>query len=35
MVAAWDSRELQKALEGPEPYKAWAKGIGKDVKHEG
>ena len=34
-MAAWDSGELQKALEGLEPYKALAKGIGKDLKHEG
>jgi hypothetical protein len=34
-VAAWDSRELSTALEGPEAYKPWAKGIEQDLKQEG
>ena len=35
MVAAWDSGELRKALEGPDAYKAWVKGFGKAQKRKG
>ena len=35
MVAAWESGELQIALEGPDAYKAWVKALGKAQKRKG
>ena len=35
VVAAYDSGELQSALESPDAYKAWVKGLGKAQKRKG
>lgn len=35
MVAAHESGELQSALESPDAYKAWVKGLGKAQKRKG